>query len=287
MRLLYFGDPAGALELLNRDLQIVGMVHGRRGGVGLRTLIPKIQNLPRWHLPDLTDSNIISSFEALKPELLVSCFYPKLIPASVLALAPGVNVHPSALPRWRGPDPCTWAIRAGDTNTATTVHWLTERLDEGDIIDQNEHEILPTDTSGRLSRRLERLGAIQLAGVVEEMSRGRVPTSRAQTGPVTWAPLDDPDSWEIDWSKSAAEIERFVRAAMPDPGAYTGIGQELLVVYKAIEKPVAQFHVLDIGTPFVRDGLVHIRCGEGALQLRKVKLGRRILSGTEFTRLFM
>ncbi|MEE2755667.1 MAG: methionyl-tRNA formyltransferase [Myxococcota bacterium] len=287
MRLLYFGDPAGAIELLDRELNLVGMVHGRRGGRGLKTLLPKIRHLPRWHLPDLTDPQIISSLNALRPDLLVSCFYPQLIPKSILSLAPGVNVHPSALPRWRGPDPCAWAIRAGDERTAITVHWLTDKLDEGDIIEQTPHDILPTDTTGRLATRLEALGAIQIADVVHRMARGQTPPSRPQTGDVTWAPLDKADDWEIDWHKSATEIERFVRAAMPDPGAYSGIGQELLVVYRSRKTEAGQFDFLPPGTPFVRDGFVHIKCGMDALQLRRVKLGRRTLSGPDFARLFV
>ncbi|MBV71728.1 MAG: hypothetical protein CMH52_10345 [Myxococcales bacterium] len=287
MRLLYFGDPAGAIELLERDLGLVGIVHGRRGGRGLRTLLPKVKHLPRWHLPDLADPQVVSSLSALRPDLLVSCFYPQLIPKSVLNLAPGVNVHPSALPRWRGPDPCAWAIRSGDQNTAVTVHWLTDKLDEGDIIAQVTHDIQPTDTTGRLAMRLEAKAAIQIADVVHRMSQGQSPASRPQQGEITWAPLEAADEWEIDWHQSATEIERFVRAALPDPGAYSGIGQELLVVLKSVKAAAGQFDFLAPGTPFVRDGFVHIKCGQDALQLRRVKLGRRTLSGPEFARLLV
>ena len=58
MRILYFGDPAGALALLDKDMDVVGVVHGRPGGRLRRALVPRVRQLPRWHLPDLNDDSI-------------------------------------------------------------------------------------------------------------------------------------------------------------------------------------------------------------------------------------
>ncbi|MCA9546814.1 MAG: methionyl-tRNA formyltransferase, partial [Myxococcales bacterium] len=116
-RILYFGDPQGALALLDRGVPLVGVVHGRPGGPGWQALVPRVRHLPRWFKPDLEAPEVVAALAALKPTLLVSGFYPRRIPPPVLALAPGVNVHPSDLPRWRGPDPAWWAIREGDAHT--------------------------------------------------------------------------------------------------------------------------------------------------------------------------
>ena len=104
---------------------------------------------------------------------------------------------------------------------------------------------------------------------------------------MTWAPMVDADHWEIDWSNSAPQVDAFVRAALPEPGAYTGIGDELLVVLNARPVDAGAFASLQPGTPFVRGGLLNIRCGEGALSLRRVRLGRRMVAGQALARLFV
>ena len=292
MSVLYFGDPRGALALLDRGVTPVGIVHGRRGGPGWSTLLTRLKRvggepIPRWMRPDLNDPSVVGAFAALKPRLIVASFFPRLIPPSVLALAPGINVHPSDLPRWRGPDPCAWALRAGDAHTAICVHWLTEGLDEGDILLREVTPIGPREHCGQLADRLEARGAVLNAEVAVRLLGGEVITARPQTGEVTWAPLVGDDDWEIDWSQSAQAVDARVRAAAPDPGAFTGLEDELLVITRGRAVAADRFEVLEPGTPFVRDGRFFIRCGAGAYRLDRVRLGRRTLSGKALAALFV
>ena len=149
-RILYLGDPAGGLALLERQLNVVGVIHGRRGGRGQRAFVSQVRGLPRWHMPNLNDAHMLDTLKALAPSLLVACFYPQRIPQALLDIVPGINIHPSDLPRWRGPDPCAWTIRSGDSQTAITVHWLTAGFDEGDIIKKWPIRVGPRETTGRL-----------------------------------------------------------------------------------------------------------------------------------------
>ena len=279
MSVLYFGDPAGALALMDRGITLCGVVHGRRGGRGWRGLVPRLGGLPRWRLPDLEDPALVADLSALEPRLIVAAFYPRLIPRAVLDIAPGINVHPSDLPRWRGPDPCAWAIRAGDRETAVCVHWLTEALDEGDVLYREPVAIGARESAGRLAARVEALGAERIADVAVMLLSGAPLEAEPQTGEVTWAPLVEPDDWEIDWNASAQTVGCWVRAASPDPGAYTGIGDELLVIYAGAPVDAGPFTALAPGTPYVRGGRVHIRCAEGAYRLDRVRLGRRAMTG--------
>jgi methionyl-tRNA formyltransferase len=287
MRILYFGDPAGGLALIDHGLTPVGVVHGRRGGVGTQTFYDAVKHLPRWRLPALDDQRMIDALAALKPDLVVASFYPQLIPQAVLDLAPGINVHPSALPRFRGPDPCGWTIRSGDTETAITVHWLTEGFDEGDVIQQWPVSVSSRETTGRLAKRLEAQGARRVADIALRIAQGLKVDSKPQTGTITWAPVVPDDQWEIDWSEDAMTIDRLVRAAQPEPGAYTGVGHELMVLLNARAVSARNFNILPFGTPYVDREYLHIKCGEGALQIRRVRLGRRILRGQELARLFV
>lgn len=289
MRILYFGDPQGAIQLLKAGMELVGLVHGRRGGPGWLGLFDilreRSRDTPRWMRPNLEDLGVQTELRATRPELIVSCFYPELIPSAILEYAPGLNVHPSDLPQWRGPDPIVHTLLSGQPTSAVCVHQLTEALDAGDVYVRHPVDIEPRAEAGTLSLNLEALGARLIAEAVVTWSRSGPITGRAQTGAISWAPQRSDAWWEIDWHRSASEIDRFVRAAHPHPGAYTGIGEELLVIQKAEPTNVGPFASLPVGTPFINEGVVAIRCGEGALALKRVKLGRRQLNGMQFARL--
>ena len=276
MSVLYFGDPRGALALLDLEVALVGVVHGRRGGPGARSLHPRVRHLPRWTTPDLKDPALVQTLAALKPRLIVASFFPRRIPDPVLALAPGLNVHPSDLPRWRGPDPCHWALRAGDTETALCVQWLHSEIDAGDVLLRERHAI-----------RLEARGAVLNAEMAVRVLAGEAPPAAPQMGDITWAPLADPDDVEIDWTQPARVVEDLVRASAPYPHAFSGIGEELLVVKAGRAVAAGSFEALDPGTPFVRGGQTFIRCGAGAFRLDRIILGRRPMTGREFGRLLV
>lgn len=288
MGVLYFGDPQGALHLLKANVKLVGLVHGRIGGPGWQRLHAALRRrapIPRWQRPDLSDDGVIEGLRALEPTLIVSCFYPDLIPVSLLDVAPGINVHPSDLPQWRGPDPVIHTILSGQSSTAICVHVLAEGLDTGAIYRRESVELKGNEEAGALSSRLEKRGAELISTFVVDWLEHGPSEPSPQSGDVSWAPQRDDDWWEVDWHRSAVDIERFVRAAYPHPGAYTGIGDELLVIQKCTAAVEGAFSSVRAGTPFIRGGEFFIRCGVGALQIHRLKLGRRTMSGIEFARL--
>lgn len=288
MSVLYFGDPEGALALLDEGITLCGIVHGRSGGRGRRRLLKRVGDLPRFNGLDLKSDAALKRLSALKPSRLVSGFYPHIIPAQILALAPGVNVHPSLLPRWRGPDPCVWAIRAGDVETGITVHVLTEALDEGPILAQRRIPIEPGESGQRLAERLEPISARYLAEIVARLEGGAVIEPQPQGEGATWAGLVAPDDLEIDWHKPAEEVHAWVRAAAPDPGAFTGIEGELLVIYTATVVRSDAFARLPAGTPFIHNDALSIRCGDArSLRLGRIRLGRRAMSGRALAKLLL
>jgi len=302
---LYFGDPRGALELLKRGVELCGIVHGRRGGEGYRSLLKAIderyglKRFPRWQKPDLSDPELISALRSLRPALLISGFYPRVIPPEVLAIAPGYNVHPSDLPKWRGPDPAYWVIASGEPETAICIHQLSEELDEGAIAARYPVKVRARESGVALARRLERRSAELLGAWVAELfqraARARCLVTELelklepQRGEPSWAPLVAPDELEIDWELSALEVERLVRAASPYPGAYsaldTGFSPELLVIYSGRAHSDERLESLPIGAPVLIKGECYIKCGSGAYQLGRIKVGRREMSGAELARL--
>lgn len=302
MRILYFGDPRAVLGLLKAEsssLTICGIVHGRSGGEGARKLVKAIrkhaQSIPRWHLPDLNDSVVQNLIAQTKPDLLVSVFYPRLIPQAILNLAPGINVHPSDLPKWRGPDPSYWVIAHQEKQTAISIHSLTSKLDEGDIVYKEHILVRRRESGGALAVRLERRSAQVMVDFVlklSEMAQWHTQLKgMPQTGDMSWAPLMDPNDLELDWSRSAQHIDALVRAAAPDPCAFSGLGHELMIIHRG---RVAQLNqdtsehkgsLVPIGQACVDQQRCLIRCGEGFYQLDDVTIGRRRLRGSQLAQL--
>ncbi|MCA9527996.1 MAG: hypothetical protein KC549_17030, partial [Myxococcales bacterium] len=246
-----------------------------------------LAGVPRFLLPDLADPAVVAALAALAPDLIVAGFYPRVIPPSVLALAPGINAHPSDLPRWRGPDPVHWAVRAGDAQTAICVHALTAGLDEGDVLLRVPVPIGPRESGGHLADRIEGEAAEHLAAVARRLVDGEALPLHPQTGTVTWAPLVPGDDLEVDWGRSAVQVDALVRASAPWPGAFTGLGGELLVLYAGRPEAADKFEALAPGTPFVRGGRAFIRCGDGAWRVDRARLGRKLITGKALARLLV
>ncbi len=155
----------------------------RPGAVGsrrLRRLLGKGRVLDR---PDVTRPDLAERVRAERVDLIVSWFWTTRIPASVLDLAPlgSVGVHPSLLPRHRGPDPYFWAIECGDATTGVTAHRLAETYDTGAILAQRTLAIDASWNAWILARRLDRPSLALLREVVAQIRR-RDAAPRAAAG---------------------------------------------------------------------------------------------------------
>jgi methionyl-tRNA formyltransferase len=218
--------PLAAVLLAHdgHEIAYAGVVRG----VGERRLRRLVRVRPA---PDLTSERVLRDVRAARPDLLVSWFWVKRIPPRILALAPSVGVHPSLLPRHRGPDPYFWTIDAGDEVTGVTAHGLAPDYDTGPILGQRA---LPIDTrwnAWRLAKALDRPSLALLREVVRAYAAGRPPTAVPQDdAAATSAPQPTDEELAIRWSWPAARIERRVRAAAPRPGAWTEIGDAVVVV---------------------------------------------------------
>ena len=215
----------------------------------------------------------VARIATLKPDLIVSWFWTKRLPPEILALAPAIGVHPSLLPRHRGPDPFFGAIDSGDEVTGVTAHLLDETYDTGAILRQVPLRIDPAWNSWTLAKKLDRPSLAVLREVVADYARGEPPEPRAQSdAEATEAPTPTEDMLEIRWNEPAERIARRVRAAAPWPGAYTEIGGETVVLLEV--KPTREFpRALAPGEGAVRkDGVLVVRAADFALELRA---GRR------------
>jgi methionyl-tRNA formyltransferase len=176
----------------------------------------------------------IDALRAAQPDLILVFAYGQILPKSVLEIPRlgCINVHTSLLPRWRGAAPIQYAILHGDRETGVTTMYMDERMDTGDIILQRAQLIHADDTSATLHDRLAKLGADLLVETVGLIAAGKAPRAKQDEAKATYAKKLTKENGRIDWTRSAVEIERQVRAFNPWPSTYTHLGDLLLKIWK-------------------------------------------------------
>jgi methionyl-tRNA formyltransferase len=266
VRIAFFGLPLAALLLAHdgHDVVYAGVLP-ERGFRRLRRMLGRERTEPT---PDLSNDAGVERVRRARPELIVSWFWPRLLPARVLEIATAIGVHPSLLPRHRGPDPYFRAIDSGDAITGVTAHLLEDEYDTGAILGQRALPIDPGWNAWQLARALDRPSLALLRETVQAYAAKRPPAPRAQDeSSATAAPAPTDEELPLQWSWPAERIVRRIRAAAPWPGAWTEIGDELVVVVRAratLDCPRA----LVPGEAAVRgDGVAVVRAAEGAVEL--------------------
>jgi methionyl-tRNA formyltransferase len=228
-----------------------------------------------------------SGFAALGLDLGVVVAYGHILPQIILD-APRlgcVNVHASLLPRWRGAAPIQRAVMAGDELTGVQVMRMALGLDEGPILLSESARIFPFDTAGSLHDRLASIGAQLLVRALAALEAGRLEAVPQSTEGVLYARKIDKAEARIDWSKSAAEIDRRIRGLSPAPGAWFELpGEPRPVRVKALESSLRDDIDPKRAAPgTVLDDALLVAAGQGAVRLTQVQReGRRVQLASEF-----
>ncbi|MDI6752690.1 MAG: methionyl-tRNA formyltransferase [bacterium] len=191
-------------------------------------------------------------------DLLITASFGRILKKGVIT-APrlgSINLHPSLLPKYRGPAPIAWAIIQGEKETGITTYWMNEEVDSGPIILQEKVAISEEDDAGSLSSKLAKIGAevlLKAIGMIEMQPK-------PQEGEPSYAPKIE--SQEIDWKKKNTEIFNLIRGLSPHPSAYTHYGTERLKILKSAV--LSQSGIPGAILSVQKDGLV-IGCGEGSI----------------------
>src|SRR5262249_10127038 len=160
------------------------------------------------------DDSAVGHLRDLAPDLVVVAAYGRILPQAALDVPRWgcINVHASLLPRWRGADPITRAILAGDRETGVTIMRMVLEMDAGEVLWQRTTPIDAADTGESLETRLASLGAIALGEAIGRWRAGQLVATPQDPTLVTLAPLVHKEDGRIDWSRPADEIERATRA---------------------------------------------------------------------------
>lgn len=226
-------------------------------------------------------------------ELSLVCAYGKILPPEVLAVPKfgSLNVHPSPLPRWRGPTPIQAALLAGDAVTGVTIIQMDAEMDHGPIIARREFPLHGRRwTAPMLSDALTDLGVELFLEVLRPWALGKITPEPQHHQAATYSRLLKKEDGRIDWSRPAEEIERMSRAFRPWPGVYTFWQYGGHRVRLALEG--ARCQVPDVGSENVPAGTVRnvtgelaVVTGRGLLVVERLKPeGRTSMPGADFLR---
>jgi methionyl-tRNA formyltransferase len=241
--------------------------------------------------PDLRAPSLLTLVEGFAPDALLSWFWPRQIPGAMLRLARlgAYGVHPSLLPRWRGPDPYFWSLYAGDRETGVSLHVLEAEYDTGPLVMQRRLRIRPSDDAWSLARRLDRLSLPLLVEAAQQLAAWDAPLGAApqsSTG-VSAAPRPEEGLLEVDWSASAEDIVRLVRAAAPYPGAAAALGAQSVELLRAEPCTRALPRALCPSEAVWVDERVVVQTGDGGVILERVRTeAGDVLSGPAIAALF-
>ncbi len=183
---------------------------------------------------DFTTSAIRADYAALKADVLVVAAYGLILPQAILEMTThAINVHASLLPRWRGAAPIQRAIMAGDTRSGISIMRIVERLDAGPVWLQRACDIAPEETGGSLHDKLAELGGIALTAALDLFDSGPLGETPQDETRVSYAEKITAADQVIDWTRSAVDLERQIRALAPNPGARARLGALEVKVHAA------------------------------------------------------
>ncbi|MEI6416320.1 MAG: methionyl-tRNA formyltransferase [Verrucomicrobiota bacterium] len=245
--------------------------------------------IPIFQPEQLRNPLLLEKLRALHSEVIVTMSYGKILPRELLEL-PSIaclNIHTSLLPRHRGATPIQAAILAGDQETGVTIMHMAEGLDTGDILLQKKISLSPQETAGSLTQRLAELAPEGILEALKLLERGAtLRTPQPAEGITLTRQITRADA-AIDLTRSAAELDRLIRAMNPKPGAH-GIFQlpsGKLIALKIFSATVAsEVSSEKPGTLFLsNDQQFLLACCQGALCLHEVQPeGRARMSSVAF-----
>ncbi len=170
----------------------------------------------------LRGTETAAELAALESEVMIVAAYGLILPQNILDIPSGgcLNVHASVLPRWRGAAPIQAAILAGDESTGVSLMSMTAGLDCGPVFINEKLAIAADDTAGSLQGRLAKLGGTMLAANLDDILEKKILAVAQDESDASYAGKIKTQDAQMDWSKSADDLERQVRAYNPVPGAY-------------------------------------------------------------------
>lgn len=245
-KIVFMGTPdfsTGVLEMLIQEYDVIAVVTQPDRPVGRKKILtpPPVKkvalehNIPVYQPEKLNNSSELEEIINLKPDLIVTAAFGQLLPKSLLD-APkhkAINVHASLLPKYRGGAPIHYAVMNGEKKTGITIMYMAEKLDAGNIISQDEVEVLENDTVGEVHDKLATLGTELLKKTLPTIFNGTNDSIVQDDSLATFASNISREDERIDWTKDAQTIHNHIRGLSPWPVAYTTMDGKNLKLWRS------------------------------------------------------
>lgn len=298
-RVVFMGSPEDAVIVLDAlasaSYEVVAVytrpdTPAGRSRIPLPTAVRRRAEELRLHVEtpnSLRDRAVIDQLAQFRADAFVVAAYGRLIPEAALKLPRlgALNLHPSLLPRHRGPSPVSSAILQGDSVTGVTIMLLDEGMDTGPVVSQSQPvPIEETDTGSNLTTRLFRVGAPLLIQALGRLAAGTAAPTPQDPSKATVTKLLQRSDGQLDWTRPAEYLARMTRAYDPWPGTFTRWAGRSL---KVLEATAVSGDGIDgePGTVRSRPGGLFVIAGDSMLQVLRLQLeGRSPQAAAEFLR---
>lgn len=299
MKVVFMGTPDIAVEVLeglvasekHQIVEVVTQPDRPRGRSGKPAYSPVkeaalTQRIPVFQPEKIKAADSISHLKTLDFDVIVVVAFGQILSKEILELPKYgcINVHASLLPRWRGAGPIQWAILAGDEKTGVTTMKMDEGLDTGDMLLKQEIEITPEETGGSLFDKVAKEGRTLLLKTLDAIEEGTVVPEPQNGEESTYAKMLTKDMGRLDFTKTAKELDCYIRGLNPWPSAFTSyMGKTLKIWQAAVSDNIPELKPGQIGR--ITKDTFSIQTGEGSLIVYELQLeGKRRMSTGDFLR---
>lgn len=305
MRVLFFGTPQFSANILaamvaDADITVVGVICQSDEPVGRKKILTSpptkqcaiAHNIPVLQPTKLRDETFLASIDALHADIAVIIAYGRILPKVVLDRIPKgfVNVHPSLLPKYRGPSPMQAAIAAGDTVTGVSIMVIDEGMDTGPLLAQTTIELAPKETTETLTEKVVTIAAPLLMKSLKGFFTGSVVPTAQSTEGISICKMLSREDGRIDWTESAATIDQNIRAYTPWPGTWTmwtlnGSETTVKIISGTPAPSDIQRPTSDVQSPFSMNGRLFCMAGDAPFEITSLQpAGGKIISAADFVR---
>lgn len=244
MKIVYMGTPEFAvnpLKELDENYDVIMVVTQPDKEVGRKKEI-RYSEVKKYALDHdievFQPEKIRTDYQRIidaNPDVIITCAYGQIIPKELLEFPKYkcINIHASLLPKLRGGAPIHWSIINGDSKTGITIMYMNEKMDEGDILYQEEVEILDTDNVETLHDKLSDLGSKMIIDFIPRLETGDFTPVKQNNEEATYGYNVTREDEHIDFNKTSREIFNQIRGLNPWPVAYTTLDGKVFKVYSS------------------------------------------------------
>ncbi len=299
MKIVFMGTPDFSLEPLKElvkaghNVSLVLTREDKKRNRGELTPTPVKELANSLNIPVLTpskmkDEELIKRLKAENADFFVVVAYGKILPKEILDIPRlgCINIHASLLPEYRGAAPIQWSIIDGREKTGITTMLMDEGLDTGDILKQYEIIIDKKETGGSLFERLAILGGEAIVDTIKNFDNIKpIPQGETTT---EYAKMISKSMGEIDFNKSAVQIERLIRGMNPWPSAYTKYQGKVLKIWDAeVADDISEIQNINLnenyGKIYSFNSRIFIVCNQSVLEVLSLQLeGKKRMSAKDF-----